>query len=51
MRLSPGFTLYQMASNVLAVSDDEGKTFHYLYDFSGKPDMKFMNVAIAHVHG
>jgi len=32
---------------VLAASDDDGSTFHYLYDFSAGPDAKFINVAIA----
>jgi hypothetical protein len=32
---------------VMAASDDDGKTFHDLYDFSRGPDAKFINTAIA----
>ncbi|MDE3088980.1 MAG: DUF4185 domain-containing protein [Chloroflexota bacterium] len=32
---------------VVGVSDDDGNTFHYVYDFSKGPDAKFINVAIA----
>ncbi len=32
--------------SVMAVSDDEGNTFHYLYDLSKGPSAKFINVAI-----
>jgi hypothetical protein len=31
----------------MAVSDDDGNTFRYLYDFSAPPEMKFIDVAIA----
>ncbi len=33
--------------SVVGVSDDEARTFHYLYDFSSGPGAKFVNVAIA----
>jgi O-glycosyl hydrolase len=33
---------------VLAVSNDDGNTFHYLYDLSKGPDGKFVNAAVAH---
>jgi hypothetical protein len=32
--------------SIVAVSDDDAKTFHYLYDFSKGPDAKFIFVAI-----
>ena len=32
---------------VVGVSDDDGNTFHYLYDFSSGPDAKFIRTAIA----
>jgi hypothetical protein len=32
---------------VMAVSDDDASTFHFLYDFSSGSDAKFVNVAIA----
>ncbi len=32
---------------VVAVSEDDAKTFHYLYDFSKGPDAKFIGTAIA----
>ncbi|MGO9612077.1 MAG: DUF4185 domain-containing protein [Dissulfurispiraceae bacterium] len=32
---------------VVAVSDDNAETFHYLYDFSKEPGAKFINTAIA----
>ncbi len=32
---------------VMAVSDDDAQTFHYLYDFSKGPGAKFINTAIA----
>jgi len=35
---------------VVAVSDDDAKTFHYLYDFSRAPGARFINTAIADAH-
>jgi Domain of unknown function (DUF4185) len=32
---------------VVAVSNDDAKTFHYLYDFSAGPNARFINTAIA----
>jgi hypothetical protein len=49
---SPGPTssdLGMSTRSVLAVSDDDGRTFHYLYDFSKRPESKFVSdVEIAH---
>ncbi len=35
------------ARTVVAVSDDDANTFHYLYSFSREPGAKFINTAIA----
>jgi hypothetical protein len=33
--------------SVVAVSDDDGNTFHFLYNFSAEPQARFINTAIA----
>ncbi len=44
----PSKTELGMATRtVIGVSDDDGSTFHYLYDLSKGPDARFINVAIA----
>jgi hypothetical protein len=45
--VSPPAPLGHPASSVLAVSDDDGNTFHYLYYFSRKPNAKFVQTGIA----
>lgn len=47
---SPGPTknnLRMSTRSVLAVSDDDGQTFHYVYDFSKGPGARFIEDAVA----
>ena len=43
---SPPEPLGYPARTVVAVSDDDANTFHYLYSFSREPGAKFINTAI-----
>jgi hypothetical protein len=44
--VSPPAPLGHPASSVLAVSEDDGVTFHYLYKFSPKPGAKFVQASM-----
>ena len=45
--VSPPEPLGHPARTVLAVSDDDANTFHFLYNFSKEPGAKFIGTAIA----
>jgi hypothetical protein len=45
--VSPPAQLGHPRSTVLAVSDDDASTFHFLYYFSREPEAKFISAAIA----
>jgi Domain of unknown function (DUF4185) len=44
---TPGQPLGYATRSVVAVSNDDAQTFHYLYDLSKGPDARFINTAIA----
>jgi len=45
--VGPPAPLGYPARTVMAVSDDDANTFHFLYNFSREPQAKFINTAIA----
>jgi hypothetical protein len=45
--VGPPAPLGHPARSVMAVSDDDGNTFHYLYSFSKEPAAKFVQTGIA----